>query len=652
MKKKRLPGSVTVYLALILILAASLILTLTESARVSAMKSALRSITYMAEDSVFSQYIRPIFSDYGVMGLWKSEEEFLDDFSQYASFNLDSSDLLYVANADLYNMKYVSAEIVNVKRITDENGKIFSDQVYEYMKYYLTESVAGELISGLDIFSDSRVVSEFSEKVEEYSDVFTDVETAVSDIREKTEEVKSISQTPKELLDELLGETESYGEFTQTLEQLKSTKTEIEEGLSQIKEKTDEYYARIEEAKKAAEELENILEGDYSDISDQVYESLEEQLKELEEKSTDVQADYYKAAQNGELVQNYLDKVRGLDGLFSDLSDGINEENANEYKTLVEQYAQEFSDFDLSALGVDFDTAAVESEDGSFLDAISDLFNAGIMGYVKEDISEKSIKTEGLPSVGEYSDGDEEEENVAVKKMFMCEYVRTHFSNAVNAEDDNALDYEVEYILGGKESDLKNLEYVVNRIVLIRTGCNMISILSDAQKTGEAELLATALAGFTGMPVLIKIVQMLILTGWSLAESYTDVKALLAGEKVPTIKGSNEWNISIEGLKNFSGDSITTNASEHGLEYEDYLRVLLAFEKDETMYYRTMDCIQLDICLKENADFRMTQCITEITVSASYSADRLFTSIPFVKNTIHAYGGDYYFSIEQSAGYW
>lgn len=652
MKNRRLSGSVSIYLALVLILAAALILTLTESARVSAMRSALRSFTYMAEDSVFSKYAQPMFSDYGVMGLWKSEEEFIEDFSEYVSYNLDSSDLLYFGSADLYSMEYVSAEITDIERITDGKGQVFAGQVYEYMKYYLAESTAEELLSQLDIFSDSQAASEFSEQIEAYSDVFANVETSVSDIKETTDEVKNIAENPGELLEELANGTESYGEFTQTLEELKETKAKLEDGLNQIKEKTDEYYARIEEAKGAVAQLEEILSEDYSDISDEVYESLNEQLAELREMSSDVEADYYKAAQNGEAAQEYLDELGQLDSLFSNLPDEINEENVQDYKTVITEYAQEFSDFDLSGLGVDFDTGAVEQEDSSFLDAISDLFNAGVMGYVKEDISEKSIQTEGLPSKGENSDEDEEEENVVLKKIFMCEYVRTHFSNALNTLGDSALDYEVEYILGGKESDLKNLEYVVNRIVLIRTGCNMISILKDAQKMSEAELLATALIGFTGMPVLVKILQILILTGWSLAESYTDAKSLLAGEKVPTIKGNDEWNISIEGLKNFSGDSITSNSSEHGLEYEDYLRVLLAFEKDETMYYRTMDCIQLEICLNENADFRMEQCITEITLSAAYSADQLFTAIPFVRNTIHAHGGDYYFTIEQSAGYW
>lgn len=164
-------------------------------------------------------------------------------------------------------------------------------------------------------------------------------------------------------------------------------------------------------------------------------------------------------------------------------------------------------------------------------------------------------------------------------------------------------------------------------------------------------MLATAMVGFTGLPVLIKIFQILILTAWSAAEAVTDVKTLLSGGKVPTIKQSTEWNLSIEGFKNFSGSDVEGSSSERGLEYEDYLRVLLVMQDKETQYYRTMDMIQANLCLNENEAFRISECIESVELTADFKAGQIFTAIPFVKNIIGSSGDAYTFSVTQSYGY-
>lgn len=178
-------GSMTVYMTLVLLLVSALVCTIVESGRMSAVHTRARSFTYMGIDSVFSEFALPMFSSYGIMGLWMSTDEFTEKFEDYVNGNLDYSDLPYSANADLYGMSLTENELISVKMLTDDNGLIFAEQVYEYMKYYLAEDAAKELLGEMEVFGRSDAVSEFTEKIQEYSQVFTDVEDAVSEIKEK-----------------------------------------------------------------------------------------------------------------------------------------------------------------------------------------------------------------------------------------------------------------------------------------------------------------------------------------------------------------------------------------------------------------------------------------------------------------------------------
>ena len=77
------------------------------------------------------------------------------------------------------------------------------------------------------------------------------------------------------------------------------------------------------------------------------------------------------------------------------------------------------------------------------------------------------------------------------------------------------MDYEIEYILSGKDRDRDNLEQTIGKLLLIREGMNLIYLMQDSAKKAEAESLAIALVGFTGMYGVIKVTQVLILAIWA-----------------------------------------------------------------------------------------------------------------------------------------
>ena len=656
----KVKGSITIYLMLVIMIVLVLVCTLVESGRVSALSFRLKSLTYMGMDSVFSEYADSVFEDYGITLLWMSEDEFISEFSEYAGYNLDPSDLSYSADAFLYPASLSSASIESVSYITDDSGLIFAQQVYEYMEYYLAESAACELLESLDIFSQSTLVRDFMETIESFSDVFVKVESSVSAIKDLITQIQDLTQDPSELLQKLYETASSfseenavYSEFTQTLTELKNAASELKSALEDIEAESEEYYSRVSEAESAADELEQILNDEALSLDGEIYEILKEQLDELEEKSADTDADYYEVGINNETADALIKKLESLDGLYDALSDGLSSENAAEYAQVIAQYQEIFSDFDLSELGVNYDLNEVESEDSSILDAISDFLEGGVLAYVMDDISENTIETDELPSVtvNEDDDTDESLAEAALNKIVFCQYVLEHFSNAVDTYEDTALEYEVEYILGGKASDTANMSVVAGELIALRSGLNFISILKDSEKKEQAASLATAMVGFTGLPVLEKVFELLIMTAWSAAEAVTDVKSLLAGEKVPAIKSSDEWNLSIEGFKNFAAADIDTASYDTGLEYEDYLRVLLAMQSDTTGYYRAMDLIQANMCLNENEDFKMSECIVSVCLDCEYEADEIFTGYSWVKSEISGAGGGYLIGVSESFEY-
>ena len=140
MRKAR--ASITIYLALVLVIIMTLICTLVESGRVSAIKMKLRGITYMSMDAMFSGYARELFDEYGVMFIWTDEDKFLEEFNEYVEENLNTTGLGITRKADLYGMSREVSEIREIKWATDEGGKLFGDQVSEYMNYYLLENAA------------------------------------------------------------------------------------------------------------------------------------------------------------------------------------------------------------------------------------------------------------------------------------------------------------------------------------------------------------------------------------------------------------------------------------------------------------------------------------------------------------------------------
>lgn len=192
-----------------------------------------------------------------------------------------------------------------------------------------------------------------------------------------------------------------------------------------------------------------------------------------------------------------------------------------------------------------------------------------------------------------------------------------------NEMEKSLLKYQIEYIIAGKESDMENLDKVVKRLLLWREVSNVIYLFSDSLKCAEAELLALALTAVLLVPELAEPVKYSILFAWAYMESVYDVKCLLKGGKVPLVKSGEDWKTNIKNLAGFSGSISDETTSGKGLDYRDYLQIMLCLEESTKKNMRTMDIIEMDIRRTPgNAHFCIDACfdsyMADIAISSAF----------------------------------
>ena len=283
----------------------------------------------------------------------------------------------------------------------------------------------------------------------------------------------------------------------------------------------------------------------------------------------------------------------------------------------------------LSAKGMEFNYSGIDfSSNGVGLKAlkkIKQMITEGILALVvdTDKISKKQINYTGLASsmTGKYDNGDSAF-NKTKDALLMNEYLMMKFNSYadyIESENslDDCLDYTLEYILEGRDSDKENLEQVMLKLSGIRTGINLAYLITDQEKKAQAYALASGALGFTGNIAIIKAGQYLVLSVWAYGEAITDLQKLYSGKKVELVKTKNTWNLSLEKLlaMDFGTDS---DEGGSGIDYEGYIRMLLVMEKAEHKNYRTMGAMELKMISMGHEDFRMKDYIVSAQARAFF----------------------------------
>lgn len=210
-------------------------------------------------------------------------------------------------------------------------------------------------------------------------------------------------------------------------------------------------------------------------------------------------------------------------------------------------------------------------------------------------------------------------------KVLVLEYLDQYFADYTEPAAEHALSYELEYVLCGKESDKDNLEGVVKRLLLIREAANVTHILSDYDKRAAALTMAEALAGFTGNPAVIKVVQIGIVAAWAYVESILDIRALFQGDKIALLKSDAQWTTQLGSLSEAFQGGGKAKDCENGIAYQDYVKGFLFAMKEQKLAYRMMNVMEQNIRLIPAYRYcRIDHMICQMDYEMEYAAVPLF----------------------------
>lgn len=204
-------------------------------------------------------------------------------------------------------------------------------------------------------------------------------------------------------------------------------------------------------------------------------------------------------------------------------------------------------------------------------------------------------------------------------------YIMDVFQNAASKEcpieHERVLDYEVEYIISGNDSDSENLKTVLWKLLAFRSVMNLSYILMSAEKSLQAEETAALLSAALLIPQFVKVVAFLLKSAWAFAEALADCRTLLKGGKVPVMKDDKTWYLSWEQMMRLNGNILDGNNGETGMDYESYLQMFLMLTKRDTKYRRMTHLMEKNIrLLPDYPDFRMSDCIYGIQAVFYYDA--------------------------------
>lgn len=206
-------------------------------------------------------------------------------------------------------------------------------------------------------------------------------------------------------------------------------------------------------------------------------------------------------------------------------------------------------------------------------------------------------------------------------------YCKAHFSDATQKKEaDRSLEYEMEYLIGGKNSDIENLKTTVNRLLFLREGANLVYLEGNPEKSQEAFQIALAITSAAANPALAEPVKQAVLAAWAYAESVCDVRILLNGGKIPLVKTDAQWHTDLQNLQSCM-QKTDYEQEQTGLSYAGYLQILLKTTGEKKLVFRAMDLIEKELNL------RMDEMVSKTESVYIYETNALFWNFVQIGNT-------------------
>lgn len=184
------------------------------------------------------------------------------------------------------------------------------------------------------------------------------------------------------------------------------------------------------------------------------------------------------------------------------------------------------------------------------------------------------------------------------------------------------LDYEIEYLLEGHDTDKENIEGALQKILFLRLFLNMAYLMSHPEQEAKVKETALTIASVFVLPEFTEVIYILLKLAWAYTESLADCRTLLKGGKIALLKQTGDWNISWETMMSLNVDALDScTGSNKGVDYIGYLRIFMMMMPKNLMINRMSHLMEMNIRLTpENKQFKMSHCIYGIQAAFKYTS--------------------------------
>ena len=350
------------------------------------------------------------------------------------------------------------------------------------------------------------------------------------------------------------------------------------------------------------------------------------------------------AAQVIDAVQGNVNDVNGVEIVNVDeqtQSGKADLENAKEELAAAKEAAA--NDDDPNTNPSDYpDPGEVEDDPLDAFGTMKEALSKGLLATVvdADTLSDKRVDLDNLPSHRSLNAGTGEvaySTGITDKALFI-DYLLTNYSYYGMDRKHAGMQYEIEYLVSGKETDAQSLAAVVEELMVIRESANYATILKTPSMVNQAQAIAEILAGFTMNPAIIEAVKYAIIGAWAYAESTLDIRLLLAGGKVSIIKSSEEWTSDVWHLSACFDVKTKAKECKGGIGYKEYLMGFLALQSNETLAMRACDV--METALHGTDDYKNVRCdnmIFAANMEIGFTGSEMFLSLFSTENTIEGY---------------
>lgn len=631
MKNRVHKGSITVFLSLLLVVLISLITTSLESAHLSAVRGQVGMGSEAAMYTLFSHFEKSLYDEYKLLFL-NDRQDFVQILKEEMALYEQTDKIPERTNHLRFHTESIT--VTNTVYLTDHNGNAFQEEINQILASDVIAMVKNSISGNLKKLSQSGTVTEYMNQVmeqgaelESMNDRITQAAGKAALAAEKMDNLEQNADSGLEAvlkyrtaLEKMKAGTLTESEIRQEKKELKKTLTV----LSKDKQNLEQDLEAVIENLKAYEKSAGQVTADLKDISKELQDEnleesykvmLHEELKSILDMTSEsgdsyqqIEAARVKAEKNLEQLKSFQVPTSG-DISQEEILSGNVEKMLQQAKAKINR---------CSDVEIPVTKTKVDSKYGfsgkSLLKTVQKLITEGSFSIIVDNrikLSERIVDMKERPSMGKKeSTGDggkgifetavDSSKDTLALNIYLTEYMKCY------ADKGN---YDLEYILGKSNSDKENLKSVVNQLVNLRQAMNLMYLLSNSVKRQQAGTAAAAMLAVTGNAALIQAMTMVLLTAWAYAEAVSDVRLLVGGKKVDFIKSSESWNLSLEqavDCRNWTQAS--ESAGKTGMNYKEYLRILLFFHSRNVNLFRALDMIQWNICQKD-PDFRISQCV-------------------------------------------